>query len=157
MAVTTRERYVVDLPGLQAYCEANYVRLQRLFPEMRDAHERRVAIASHGEQRELLKLSVLEQSPYTTTLKITQATLMSWLPMPELKVQVYHDARMAEVVEARYAKRLHGRYDYPNKHMHQPDEKTQLNRFLAEWLSHGLQFGHVPETIETLRFLGRFS
>lgn len=157
MAVALRERYVVDLPGLQAFCEANYLRLKRLFPDMRQSAERCVAIAAQGEQRELLKFRVIEQSPYTTTLNISQATLMSWLPAPELKVQVYHDARMAEVVEARYARRLRGRYDYPNSHMHQPDEKTQLNRFLAEWLSFGLQFGHVPESIETLRFMGRFS
>jgi uncharacterized protein YqiB (DUF1249 family) len=26
--------------------------------------------------------------------------------------------------------------------MHQPDEKLQLNRFLGEWLEHGLSHGH---------------
>ena len=32
----TRERYRVDLLELQAACEANYLRLMRLLPEMRN-------------------------------------------------------------------------------------------------------------------------
>ncbi|MEB2626823.1 DUF1249 domain-containing protein, partial [Pseudomonas sp. YuFO8] len=35
MAVKARERYRVDLIGLQAACEANYARLMRLLPDMR--------------------------------------------------------------------------------------------------------------------------
>lgn len=56
--------------------------------------------------------------------------------MPHLEVQVYHDARMAEVVSAEHTRRLRSIYPYPNEAMHQPDEKAQLNLFLGEWLSH---------------------
>ena len=57
-------------------------------------------------------------------------------------MQVYHDARMAEVVSAEHARRFRGIYPYPNAAMHQPDEKAQLNLFLGEWLSHCLACGH---------------
>ena len=41
-----RERYRVDLVELQAACEANYARLLRLLPDMREAQgERRVALS----------------------------------------------------------------------------------------------------------------
>ncbi len=64
------------------------------------------------------------------------------LPVPHLEVQVYHDARMAEVVSAEHTRRLRSIYPYPNEAMHQPDEKAQLNLFLGEWLSHCLACGH---------------
>ena len=35
-----RERYRVDLASLQATCEANYARLMRLLPDMREARPR---------------------------------------------------------------------------------------------------------------------
>ena len=42
-----RERYRVDLVELQAACEANYARLLRLLPDMREAQgERRAALIS---------------------------------------------------------------------------------------------------------------
>ena len=36
-----RERYRVDLVGLQAACEANYARLMRLLPDMRTTQSSR--------------------------------------------------------------------------------------------------------------------
>ena len=40
-----RDRYRVDLVGLQASCEANYARLMRLLPDMRNEPEaRRIAV-----------------------------------------------------------------------------------------------------------------
>jgi len=67
--------------------------------------------------------------------------------VPELEVRVYHDARMAEVVSAGASRHLLGRYPYPNQAMYQPDEKSQLNLFLGEWLSHCLACGHEAEPI----------
>ena len=47
MAVKARERYRVDLIGLQAACEANYARLMRLLPGMREGPPpRRLALSS---------------------------------------------------------------------------------------------------------------
>ena len=67
--------------------------------------------------------------------------------MPQLEVQVYHDARMAEVISAEHARRFRSIYPYPNVFMHQPDEKAQLNVFLGEWLSHCLALGHEFEVV----------
>ncbi|HSC83275.1 MAG TPA: DUF1249 domain-containing protein [Pseudomonas sp.] len=141
--ILLRERYRVDLVELQSACAANYVRLLRLLPDMReDTSERRVAMSQGDLLLGVLVLQVLECSPYTTTLRISQEHSLSWLPVPKLEVRVYHDARMAEVVSAENARRLRSIYQYPNAAMHQPDEKTQLNLFLGEWLSHCLACGH---------------
>ncbi|MNF81102.1 putative dehydrogenase [compost metagenome] len=95
----------------------------------------------------VLTLEVLRACPYTTTLRVRQEHSLPWLPVPQLEVQVYHDARMAEVVSAEHARRFRGIYPYPNALMHQPDEKAQLNVFLGEWLSHCLACGHEYEVV----------
>ena len=142
-----RERYRVDLVELQAACEANYARLMQLLPAMREgpqAHQpaRRVALSVGEHPLGVLALDVLETCPYTSTLSVRQEHSLPWLPVPQMEVRVYHDARMAEVIGAQSARRFYGRYPYPNAAMHQPDEKTQLNLFLGEWLSHCLAHGH---------------
>ena len=138
-----RERYRVDLVELQAACEANYARLMRLLPHMREhSQSRRVALSQGEHLLGVLALDVLESCPYTTTLRVRQEHSLPWLPVPHLEVQVYHDARMAEVVSAEHTRRLRSIYPYPNEAMHQPDEKAQLNLFLGEWLSHCLACGH---------------
>ncbi|WP_312595761.1 DUF1249 domain-containing protein [Stutzerimonas nitrititolerans] len=138
-----RDRYRVDLLELQAACEANYLRLMRLLPQMRTSQDaRRVAMSQGDRLLGVLVLQVLENCPYTSTLRITQEHCLPWLPVPQMEVRVYHDARMAEVICAENTRRFRGIYAYPNAQMHQPDEKTQLNLFLGEWLGHCLACGH---------------
>ncbi|SDT88939.1 hypothetical protein SAMN05216296_0287 [Pseudomonas pohangensis] len=141
-----RERYRVDLAGLQSACEVNYVRLMQLLPEMRAGQTSRSIALSDGEHRlGVLRLDVVDVSPYTTTLMVQQEQQSPWLPSPRFEIRVYHDARMAEVVVADNVRRLRSLYPYPNQAMHQPDEKTQLNLFLGEWLTYCLGCGHELE------------
>lgn len=83
-----RDRYRVDLVGLQAACEANYARLMRLLPDMRnDPAPRRIAV-THGDQMlGVLALEVLQTCPYTTTLQVRQEHSLPWLPVPQLEVR----------------------------------------------------------------------
>jgi hypothetical protein len=143
-----RERYRVDLVELQAACELNYARLMQLLPDMREQPQaRRVALSQGAHLLGVLALVVVESCPYTSTIRVRQEHSLAWLPVPQLEVRVYHDARMAEVVGAQSARRFRGIYPYPNADMHQPDEKTQLNLFLGEWLSHCLACGHELEPV----------
>lgn len=150
------ERYRVDLSGLQATCEANYARLMRLLPGMREQSAlgqpmlgqpmlRRLALSAGDATLAVLALKVTEAGPYTSTVEVLEEPGLAWLPAPRLEVRVYHDARMAEVTGAEHCRRLRPRYAYPNPAMHQPDEKTQLNLFLGEWLGHYLACGHLAE------------
>ena len=144
-----RERYRVDLCELQASCETNYLRLLKLLPDMRTSTPgpRRVALTQGEHLLGVLVLEVLENCPYTTSLRVRQEQHPTSLPAPQLEVRAYHDARMAEVVGAARSRSFLGRYPYPNAAMHQPDEKTQLNLFLGEWLSHCQALGHELEPV----------
>jgi uncharacterized protein YqiB (DUF1249 family) len=143
-----RERYRVDLIELQAACEANYARLMRLLPSMREAKTVRSVALSQGERKVgVLALEVLERCRYTSTVQVRQEFASAWLPLAQLEVRVYHDARMAEVTAAQRARCFRSRYPYPNAAMHQPDEKAQLNLLLGEWLSHCLACGHEMEPL----------
>jgi len=142
-----------------ADCDANYVRLMRLFPEMGEDQERKIGL-HHGEDC-VLCLSVLEQTPYTTLVQLGQEregqeeglqerecqesegnSFNTWLRLPVLRLRLYHDARVAEVVLCEGDRRAYPRYEYPNKRMYHQDEKAQWNQFLAEWLSHCLEHGY---------------
>ena len=62
---------------------------------------------------------------------------------PRMSIRLYHDARMAEVISSQDIHQVKPRYDYPNKNMHQQDEKQQINQFLNEWLHLCLEHGQV--------------
>ncbi len=49
-----------------------------------------------------------------------------------MTVRLYHDAMVAEVCSSQQIFRFKARYDYPNKKLHQRDEKHQINQFLAD-------------------------
>ncbi len=154
--VTYRERYKVDLPLQMAECEANYARLHKLLTQHFNKHVEEQEgdeyrfMTHRGTQQWLNQLRILERSPYTTTLQLSQVPVSSsshWLHMPRLTVRMYHDAKLAEVLAWEGHKRLRPRYEYPNQAMYHSDEKLQINQFLGEWLKVSLECGlHISET-----------
>lgn len=146
-------RYRVDLKKYLADCEANYVRMLRLFPAIDHQEELLLAL---GEGEKTLSFQVLERTPYTTLVSIVQevegGSCADWLLPLRLKVRLYHDVRMAEVVNWLGQRQLQPRYEYPNKHMRQPDEKAQWNSFLADWLSYAIHHGYA--TLPLCEFAG---
>lgn len=142
----TRNGYKVDLKDLHAQCEANYLRLKRLFPDYESCNSRRFAVGS-----EQLHLEVLERSRYTTMFRLqswsraaTEEAERFWLPPLCLDLRAYHDAAMLEVVAFQRQHRPESLNAYPNPRMHQRDEKSQQNRFLSDWLEHCLSHGEAP-------------
>lgn len=144
-----RTAYVTDLKSLQGECSANYLRLVRLVGDMEAGQRRDIALRGDKKYFGDLHLYIHEQAPYTTMVDVSQTgPLDAVLEGPRMRVHLYHDVRMAEVTDFQRERHFNGRYRYPNARMHQPDEKLQLNRFLGEWLAHGLAHGHtvnVPE------------
>ncbi|KXS38659.1 DUF1249 domain-containing protein [Modicisalibacter tunisiensis] len=141
-----RTAYVTDLKSLQAECSANYLRLTRLVDDLEAGAVREVPLAGHAGRFGTLWLEVAECAPYTTILRVAQTGVLDGIiDSPRMTVHLYHDVRMAEVTDFQRQRHFHGRYRYPNPRMHQPDEKLQLNRFLGEWLEHGLAHGHAAD------------
>ncbi|SDL04686.1 hypothetical protein SAMN05192555_102266 [Franzmannia pantelleriensis] len=138
-----RTAYVTDLKTLQGECTANYLRLTRLLGELDAGEVREIALQGRDTRFGSLWLEVLERAPYTTILRVSQSGVLdAFIDPPRMRVHLYHDVRMAEVTDFQRQRHFRGRYRYPNPRMHQPDEKLQLNRFLGEWLEHGLAHGH---------------
>lgn len=129
-------------------CEANYARLLKLLPDLDAQEQREYQISWHGQQA-TVRLEIEERFRYTTTVLVSHQldTESRWLEAPQLLVRLYHDATMAEVICIKQRRQLAGRYPYPNRDMHQPDEKVQLNEFLGECLSQCLRHGHLVEPV----------
>ena len=112
-------------------------------PDHHTADKREFEVSSNGVEKIRVRLEVLERFKYTMTMAVTQRGGESeWLSGPTVTVRLYHDARMAEVVDFRRLKQLRSVYEYPNTNMYQVDEKAQLNEFLSEWLSSCLAHGY---------------
>lgn len=129
-----------------ADCEANYARLRQLFPAMDRSDRHHFGLPGGDEQ--IFVLRVLERSPYTCEVEIARLGSggSRWLTFPAIKIRLYHDARLAEVVGFNRVRRIKPCYPYPNSDMHQPDEKAQWNHFLAEWLSICIHNGYAVDS-----------
>lgn len=132
-----KKQFRPDLTDLHAVCDANYVRLLRLFPDYENCNGRELLV---GASR--VRLAVMERCRYTTMFHLHQQCADSrWLGRLRMEVRAYHDVRMLEVVVFQSARQVAARYRYPNEQMFSQDEKYQQNRFLADWLEHCLQNG----------------
>jgi len=160
---------------MTADCEANYLRLCRLLPDVVSLAEqarleadsssgkfatkvqsRELLVELPGDEVARLKLNIEEQCRYTTSLVLELAytgcglfsrfiTDSAGEFAANLQVKMYHDLRLAEVVAVSGKRVGLASYSYPNNLMFQPDEKVQQNLFLAELLSQFVQHGLLVE------------
>jgi len=148
-----KQRYVPNLVADMAECDANYIRLNRLFPHMdvMDTLEFGVDSTSHAshaqgttEDGAIVSITIERRCPYTTmlTVKVTNEEDKPWVKWPTLEVRVYHDIKSAEVVSFERHRNLKFRYATPNADMYQPDEKSQINRYFGELLTFCYEHGH---------------
>ncbi len=138
-----KKSFKLDLTAMHAICDANYLRLLRLFPDYQNSNARHLLV---GNAR--ITLQVAERCRYTTIFRIEQKYGESrWLGQLRLEVRAYHDARMLEVGMFQSHRRVAARYEYPNAKMFSQDEKYQQNCFLADWLEHCLHNGRVADNV----------
>ncbi len=81
--------------SLMTLYESNYIRLGWLVPDLL-ALQGRLVSQVHEEMS--LHLEVLERTPYTVLLNLTYrfATDAGEVAIPDMRIRVYHDARLAE-------------------------------------------------------------
>jgi uncharacterized protein YqiB (DUF1249 family) len=134
-----KQAFKTSLTELHGLCEANYARLMRLYPEYEGCNARELIVGSAR-----VRIEVLERARYTTIFQLNQWHAGSrWLGRLRVELRAYHDASMVEVGMFQTHRRIAARYNYPNAHMYQQDEKLQQNRFLADWLEHCLANGRL--------------
>lgn len=127
--------------GLMELYESNYIRLRNLVPEM-DAMEGQAVSRVQGALD--LHLQVLERSRFTTTLGLTYYfhEENEAFPAPDIRVRIYHDAQVAEVIACGRRRGVH-HAEYNRLHYsYTRTEKWRMNRFLYKWLGYCLRQGH---------------
>lgn len=140
--IRARRRYQVDLVEQQVMGDLNFARLMRLMPEFELRNQWCFKVSEGLEDDWQVSIRIQERARFTTGVLISRHQGQCvWTRSPALRVRLYHDARMAEVVAWERHRVDRGRYEYPNQKMYQCDEKAQLNCFLGEWLNHCLAQG----------------
>ena len=131
-----------DLRAHHAQCEMNYHLCLALLPNLRQGQQDWSFMLGSGPLAQRVYIELLESAPYTSTVLIQQgAPSVPHLKSSALRVRLYHDVEMAEVVAWDRHRHWLPRYQYPNRQMYYPDEKLSLNRFLGAWLSHCREVG----------------
>jgi len=140
LSVSEIRRQRLNLSQLHAECGLNYVRLLRLIPNPVEVGTSIRVDFADGPNSGML-LTVVEVTKYTYLLTIVaDGSRPRWLPEIEVKVRVYNDARMAEVIEW-CSDRTIPWLLCESSGMQARDEKWQWNMFLSELLAHGLSRG----------------
>jgi uncharacterized protein YqiB (DUF1249 family) len=133
--------------SLMSLYESNYLRLTRLTGDPALLAGERVSHVPGGCD---LRLNVLEQCPYTTTVGLTHLFhdpaavgpgLETFLTYPDVRIRVYRDARMAQA--------QHWAIDQPEPYGRHPGEAGReleqrwvFNNMLNKWLEYCLELGH---------------
>ena len=140
-----------------AVCDANYIRILKLLPNLQKGVAREVVIPVTGVvEQAVFIIEVIEKFKYTSTVKISQKPperKSRFYRPPQMLIRIYHDADTAEVMAYQNHKYFKSIYPFPNKHMYYPDEKEQLNLFLALWLTLCLQRGVSNQEIPVEEYL----
>jgi hypothetical protein len=127
--------------ALMALYESNYIRLSWLAGELRGLSGR---CLSRVQSDCDLALSVTDRSPYTTTCNLTYLLPTAEAPeeYPDMRVRVYHDARLAEAQEwagshpHALLRQLRSRAE------RELDQRWARNVMLNKWLEYCLERGH---------------
>lgn len=133
---------LIDRPptvgDLMVLCEDNYRNLLQIVPQLRRLQgEHRSTTPDHQD----LHLSIIEQTPYTTLLRLTYRFVLDGREIadPDARLRVYHDARQVEVEDLRQqalpTERL---YEAPGLR-----NKWRLNLFVSRWLMFCVKQGHL--------------
>ena len=128
--------------GLMSLYESNYVRLQRLVPELSrlDGHYQ-----SHVAGDCALHLEILERSRYTITLSLTYFFYeeQERIADPDLRVRVYLDGRLAEAMSYRGHHRHAELRRLWCQHRELLDKRWRRNIVLNKWLDYLSDQGHL--------------
>lgn len=146
MRYTLRQEGYYGIPprsfsGLMELYECNYIRLRNLVPDL-DALPALVISRIPGVLD--LHLHIVERCKFTTTLNLTYHFHDGEgdFPAPDLRVRIYHDAQVGEVIACGRRRGVrHAEYNRMINH-YSIDQKWRMNRFLQKWLGYCLIQGH---------------
>ena len=116
-------------------CEENYQSLLTLFPEL---SQHKGVFESRLPEQAHLKLTVLEQSKYTSLINLTYSFDDDQESDPDAVLRVYHDAEQVEVEQVRQS-------NLPELSLYEAPglvNKWRANIFVGKWLRFCVNQGH---------------
>ncbi|ANE56346.1 MULTISPECIES: DUF1249 domain-containing protein [Methylomonas] len=133
---------------LEQLCESNYRKLFKLIPNLRSFDRAAIGVT---QNKPALYLDVLERNPYTLTIELTHCfnQQRSELLVPAVKIRIYLDAQLAEVIRDNDRPTVDKVYQDPGDLIEIRDYKWRLNYFLQKWLDHCLKTEYRFQRTET--------
>lgn len=127
--------------ALMSLYESNYLRLASLAGDLRELGGTRVSRVADDCD---LRLSVTEVSPYTTscdlTYLFTDGEAVS--TYPDMRVRIYHDARLVEAQEWASQHGHEGLRRLRGLAERELDQRWARNTMLNKWLEYCIDRGH---------------
>lgn len=129
------------------YFESNYIALSAMLDETQLLQS---GVANFEIGMCPVELRIIENTPYTSLIRIHQTFKRKIAHLSDLifDVRIYHDALLAEVLSYQGKARIQYKYSYPNESMFVPDEKSQGNMLLHDWLSTCSRLNYKEHIIE---------
>jgi uncharacterized protein YqiB (DUF1249 family) len=123
---------------LEKICESNYQKLFRLIPNLCMLDNTAIGLT---DNKPALHLDILERNPYTLTIELSHCfkQQLSELIAPAVRIRVYLDAQLAEVIRDHDRPTVERLYRNPGRALEIQEYKWQLNYFLQKWLDHCLK------------------
>ena len=136
--------YIPDLISDIAECDANYLRLCQLFPNINTENSMQFGVLGRTDAGATVTIEIKQRCRFTTMLSVCVESEEGkpFIQWPNLEVRVYHDVKSAEVIACQQHRNFRFRYPVPNPNMFQPDEKSRINHFFGELLTHCLAHGY---------------
>jgi len=128
--------------GLMTLYESNHVRLRQLLGNLRRLPD--TAVSSSSRDLDLY-LAVEERSRYTTGLHMTYwfESALDRNPDPDLRLRIYHDARLAEAMSCSDAPRHEALRKVWRPASSALEQRWTLNILLNKWLEFCLDNHHA--------------
>jgi Uncharacterized protein conserved in bacteria len=123
---------------LEQVCESNYQKLFKLIPDLMLFKEAAIGLAPNHTT---LHLDIIERTPYTMTVELSHCFNRNKdeLLAPAVKIRVYLDAHLAEVLSDHARAGVGQVFKDPGLSREIMNYKWRLNYFLQKWLDHCLK------------------
>ncbi len=123
---------------LEQICESNYQKLFKLIPDLMRFKATATGLAPHHTT---LHLEIIERTPYTLTLELSHCFQRDndELMEPAVKIRLYLDAQLAEVLSDHARAGVAQVFKDPGLSREIMNYKWRLNYFLQKWLDHCLK------------------
>jgi len=127
---------------LEQVCESNYQKLFKLIPDLMVFKETAIGLAPHHTT---LHLEIIERTPHTLTVELSHCFTKNRdeFMAPAVKIRVYLDAQLAEVLSDHARAGVAQVFKDPGLSREIMNYKWRLNYFLQKWLDHCLKNNYL--------------